>query len=447
MEVFDPNENHKLKTGLAYLRKIYTSLFASLAATLFSFIIFDAYMKAYLAYDVDFQGNAERIILITLFPIVIIFISWLVFNYFDNLDLFNKRDYLEKREHTKIIKPLISEKPYLIGFAIEMLFSTLIFTEGYYMALSFFFPNVNVVIPRLLSVATMAILRLLQLWSLQDKWEIEIEHPLFVEKATFKRNRDPYSFKFFQMIWQPIGFVILFSIACSFATTYGFTLFLAIFYILISPDMWWAIFGLPIIVIAAVYVVRFIHNTRKRHILISKLNQMKKEKLAEVKIKGSKYLSATFTRLPFSVEIVDREGVIYNCLVITNGKINAPMYFKPDEYLVEHGMHLRGGALLSKAPGYMGAAAVDISNMGGKENPTNMMFGFRIAHKLNFPEEHGKKTVILNPTPTTAFSVEGREYQSIDTGEQIGDYTIYTATGLFNHIERQSRKGKMDYDY
>ena len=445
MDAFDPKKNLKLKTALPYLRKVYTSLFASLAAVLFSFIIFDAYMKAYRANEIDFTGSAERIILVILFPVVIIGISWLVFNYFDNLDLFNKRDYIEKRKSTKQIKPLISEKPYLIGFAVEMLFAVAIFTDGYYMALSYFFPKIDMVIPRLLSVVTMAILRLLQLWSLQDKWENEILHPFFVEKAIFKRNRDYYTFKPHQMIWQPIGFIILFSLACSFATTYGFNLFLAIFYIILSPDMWWVILGIPIIIIVVSYAVRFIHNTRKRAILIKKLNQMKAEGLAEVKIIGSKWLSATFTFLPFSVEITDKGGENYQCLVISASKINAPMYFKPDEYLVEHGMHLRGGALIARGGAFM--QAVDISHLGGKENPTNMTFGFRVAHKLNFPEGEGHKAVILSPTPTTAFSVHGREYNSIDTGEHIGDYTIYTATGLFNHIERQSRKGKMDYDY
>ena len=444
--MFDIDEKRaQIKKALPYWRKVYTSLFASLTSLLFSAIILSAYTAAYSENEVDFTGSIEKVVLMLLFPIFSIFVVWLVFNYFDNLDLFNKRDYLEKREKTKKIRPLIAEKPYLLGFAIEMLFSTVIFTSSYDMALYFFFPKIDIVVSRLLAVVTMAILRLLQLWSLQDKWETEIMHPLFAEKAMFKRNRDPYTFKPHQMIWQPIGFVILFSLVCSIVTSYGFILFLSVFYIIISPDMWWAVFGMPVIVIIATYVIRLIHNTRKRAILIKRLKQMEREGLAEVKIKGRKYLSATFTFLPFSVEIVDKEGERYQCTVLSASKINAPMYFKTDEYLVEHGMHLRGGALIARGGAFM--QAVDISQLGGKENPTNMTFGFRIAHKLKFPEGEGHKVVILSPTPTTAFSVQGREFSPIDTGERIGDYTIYTATGLFNHIERQSRKGKRDYDY
>lgn len=436
-----------LKKNVVYIRNIYTSLFASFAAVLFSFIIFDAYFRTYSIYEVNFQKYAAQAFLAILFPIVTVGMAWVIFNYFDNLDLFNKREYQEKyiefKKNGTAIKPLIAQKPYLIKFAIEMLFSTVVFTAGYSTALLFFFPSINIVVPRLLSIATMAILRLLQLNSLQDKWETEIDHPLFVEKSAFKRNRDPYTFKFHQMIWQPIGFVILFSFATSFAAAYGFAIFLSIFYIIISPDMWGVIFTFPLIFIALIYLGRLIHNTRKRAILIKKIKQMKHEGLADVSIKGRKYLSATFTFLPFSIDVTDKNGEKYHCLIISASKINAPMYFKPDEYLVEHGMHLRGGALMSHGGRF--ARAVDISSWGGKENPTNMILGFRMAHKLKFPEGEGHNVVILSPAPTTAFSIYGRDTKPIDTGEDMQKYTIYTPTGFFNHIERQSRKGKFDY--
>ena len=156
-----------------------------------------------------------------------------------------------------------------------------------------------------------------------------------------------------------------------------------------------------------------------------------------------KRLSAS--TLPFTVRIIDREGEVYNCAVATCGEINAPMFFKTDEFFVEHGFHLRGGALLARGGtfGYV----VDISNFGGKENPTNLVFGFRTSHKLKFPEGEGHRVVILNPTPTTAYAIDEHSCRPIDTGENMGEYTLYTATGLFNHIERQSRKGRSDYDY
>ena len=442
MKALDPAQNLKLKATIPYLRKLYTSLFASLMGLSLSLTILSAYLKTFEDNEIEFQNFAEKAFLFILLPLVIIGMAYLVFNYFDNLDLFNKRDYLAKREEGKVPRALISEYPYLLGFAVEMLFAAPIFTRSYYMTLTFFLPSANVALARLLAVLTMAAMRLFQLWDLRDKWETEIENPLFVEKSMFKRNRDPDKFKPRQLFWQPLGYYIIFSLAASFFCYFGFPLLMVVFMIVISPNMWWALFSTPIIIILVILGVRLLYNTRKRAILMRKLNQMKTEKIAEVRIKGSRYLSATFPRIPLSVHITDAEGKQYNCIVLTSGKINAPMFFKPDEYMVEHGFHLRGGALMSKAPSYGGAVAVDIGKMGGKENPTNLVFGFRMAHKLRFPDVEGKRIVILNPTPTTAYALEGRECRSIDTGEDMKNYTIYTATGLFNHMERQSRKGK-----
>ena len=432
---YTPNKN------ITMVRNICTSLTAALASSFFAGLVLVAYNATYVQNELYLMTKTSQIFMIVLFPILVIIATALVYLYFDNLDLFNKREYFEKKDKS----PLISRKPYLAGFAISMLFSTGIFSNGYYMMLLLLLGEVNTVWSRLLAVATMAILRLFQLWSLQDKWETEIENPIFAEKSMFKRNRDMYTFKPHQMVIQPIGYLIVFTLTTYFTGYFVFPLFAVCYNIITSPDMWWAVFSTPIIIIVIVYALRFIHNTRKRAILIRKLKQMTKENLAKVTLKGSKYLSATFTFLPFSIEVIDKEGVVYECTVISASKINAPMYFKTDEYLVEHGMHLRGGALISKGGSF--ARAVDISQMGGKENPTNMIFGFRMAHKFKFPEGEGCKTVILSPTPTTAFSLEGTTTKPIDTGENMKNYTIYTPTGFFNHIERQSRKGKRDYDY
>ena len=427
---------------MRYVRNVLTSFFASLSALIFSRIMLNAYYSAYEYNEIDFQAYEAKAFLVILFPIVIIGTVFLIFNYSDNLDLFNKREYFDSRDSRPAGKPLIAEYPYLIGFAINMLFATPVFTVGYDMMLLFFFPNIDVIVARALAVLTMAGLRLFQLWDLRDKWEAEIENPLFIEKTLFKRNQDMYAFKAKQMILQPIGYFIVFSIVANVFGFFGFPMLMVVFMIILSPDMWWALFSIPVIIILVMLAVRLIHNTRKRLILLKKLKSMEKEGLAKVKYKGSKILSATFIRIPFSVEITTWQGEVYNALVVTSGKINAPMYFKSDEYMVEHGFHLRGGGLLAKGGTF--GQVVDISSWGGKENPSNLIFGFRTAHKLNFKESEGERIVILNPTPTTAYAVNGREYRPIDTGEDMTNYTIYTATGLFNHIERKNRKSRFD---
>lgn len=435
----------KLRAALPYIRNIYTSLFASFATLVFANFIFNGYINSYLQSEADLTYPVKAL-LITLLPFIIIFIAYVVYDYFDNVDLFNKRDYFEAKSK----KPLISRIPYIISFGIAMMFSTLLFSTSFHITLTFYFPNINIAVARLLSVITMATLRLLQIWALQDKWQTEIENPLFIEKAMFKRNRDMYLFKPHQLILQPIGYFFAFlalSILTGSMIIPGIivpVLVTSVNFVL-TPDMWWTILSVPLIIVAIILAVRLVYNARRRRILLKKLKQLQKEGLARVEINGAKYLSSTFITLPLTVKITDREGEIYNCIVATCGEINAPMFFKENEYYVEHGFHLRGGALMSGSGRF--ARAVDISQMGGKENPTNLIFGFRSSHKLNFPEIEGHKVVILNPTPTTAYAIDSHSCRSIDTGENMGEYTLYTATGIFNHIERQSRKTFRDYDY
>ena len=437
--------NPKLKAALPYIRNVYTSLFAGVSSLLFSYFILNYYLGPYLYNEVDLSYPA-KVFSITLMPLISIATVAIVHDYFDNVDLFGKREYFESKSK----KPLIARYPYLVSFAISMLFSTLLFSQVFHITLTFYFPNINIAVSRFLAVAVMAVLRLFQIWSLQDKWQTEIENPLFVEKAMFKRNRDMNAFKPHQLILQPIGYFFAF-LALSIFTgvmiipNIVFPILVSGVNSLLTPEMWWMFLGLPLIVIAIILAFRLLHNIRKRLILLKRLKQIQREGLGRVEIFGSKFLSSTFITLPFTVRITDREGEVYNCAVATCGEINAPMFFKTDEFFVEHGFHLRGGALLARGGrfGYV----VDISNFGGKENPTNLVFGFRTSHKLKFPEGEGHRVVILNPTPTTAYAIDEHSCRPIDTGENMGEYTLYTATGLFNHIERQSRKGRRDYDY
>ena len=442
---FDNKKAGRFKIALMYIRNIYTALFASVTAWLNAYIIASGYVSVYNSCQIDLAFPTKAI-LMTLLPVLIVFTVSLVYNYFDNVDLFAKREYCESGSR----QALIAKPPYIISFGIAMLFSTLLFTDSLHIALSFYFPGINIAVARFLAIAIMVGLRIFQLWSLQDKWQAEIDNPLFIEKAMFKRNRDMYTFKPWQLILQPIGYFFVFTFCCGFITGVYFEnlLFPAVitgFNIMVSPDMWWTVFVIPVIIVAIVIIFRLIYNMTKRRILLKKLKQMESERLAKVEITGRKYLSASFITLPLTIKVTDNNGEIYNCIVATCGEINAPMFLKKDEYIVEHGFHLRGGALMARGGSF--AQAVDVSQLGGKENPTNLVFGYRTSHKLNFPEGDGHNIVILNPTPTTAYAMYGYEYHPIDTGENMKNYTIHTATGFFNYIERQSRKGRSDYDY
>ena len=435
----------KLKRAITYIRNVYTSIFAAVAALVFSYFITDGYVKTYNGYEIDLLYPV-KVVLITCLPIAAVATVALVYNYFDNLDLFNKREYFESGSK----KPLISRPQYIVCFVVPLLLSTVLFAPSFHKTLVFFFPEINIAIARFLAIAVMATMRLVQLWSLQDKWQSEKDNPLFMEKALFKRNRDMYLFKPRQIILQPIGYFFAFGALSVFVGYVAFPTLIvsgiiSAINIIMTPEMWWVSINIPAVIVLILILIPFIYNTAKRRKLIKKLKQIQREGLGRVEIKGRKYLSATLIFLPLTVKITDREGEVYNCIVATCGEINAPMFFKENEYLIEHGLHMRGGALMARGGSF--AQAVDISQMGGKDNPTNLVFGFRSSHMLNFPDTEGHKVVILNPTPTTAFAMDSHSITPIDTGERIGDYTLFTTTGLFNHIERQSRKGRRDFDY
>ena len=71
MNYFDVNENPKLKAALPYIRNVYTSLFASLTALLFSYIVLSGYIGTYLAYEIDLSFPV-KVFFVLLLPIVMI---------------------------------------------------------------------------------------------------------------------------------------------------------------------------------------------------------------------------------------------------------------------------------------------------------------------------------------------------------------------------------------
>ena len=426
---------NKFLKSASILRNLGTSLAASISAAFFSNFLMFAWEINLQVHAVDFLQKWPNVIIMLLYPLLSLATGILIYYYYDNLDLFNKKEYYNSNSDSA----LIVRPQYLVSFAVSMLFSVLIFTNGYHVFLRYFFQT-DIFVSRLLAVATMAILRLTQLFLLKNKWDNERNLPFLMEKSVFKRNSNPNKFKPSQMIWQPIGYTVVFWLCCWLCYEYLFALIPAFLVIVIT--LWYVILLLLLVPIIVGIVIRVIYNMKHRKVLLQQLKQLEQEGFASIKMKGHKWLSSTITTLPFELEIDTPSGAKYNGIVVTCGKINAPMFFKPDEYIVEHGFHLRGGALLSRGGAF--GQVVDISNLGGNQNPTNMIFGYRMLHKLVFPEIEGQKIVILNPTPTSAYAVADSECKPIDTGEDMTNYTIYTATGLFNHIERQNRKSRFD---
>ncbi len=60
-----------------------------------------------------------------------------------------------------------------------------------------------------------------------------------------------------------------------------------------------------------------------------------------------------------------------------------------------------------------------------------------IEYRMETGSEHSKKIVIVLPVPQNIYvSVDGSAPRVADTGEVMGDYTLYTATGFLNALDR-----------
>ncbi len=442
--MFPDDIKEKIKLYLPGFRGILLSVLAVLLSRFATINLEYEFRASFGAIEADFQFFPAQLMIHLTFLAAVLIAVILPFYYIDNVDLFNKRDYLKENSRRSIL----TRPRYLVGLVIGMLGSIWILSGSFRILFSFFGikggPWLDICAV-LCSLCAMAIIRAIQLTSLQSKWNSEHDNPLFAEKAMFKRNRDAESFKPHQLILQPLGYSIVYMV-CAFIVINGLPLaglsfkltdvIIGIWIVLFG--LWYAFLIVPLAIFLLVTLFRILYSIPKRRLLLKYFKRMEKEQLAEVSIKGPRYIGALFAfARPLEVTVKVSDDEIYNCLVISGGKVNAPIFFKEDEYMVEHGLHLRRGALVARGGAY--AQVVDIRSWGGKTNPTNMIFGYRSAHKLNFASVEGKLTILLNPTPTTAYAIYENECKAIDTGEIIGNYTVHTATAFFNHIERRSR--------
>ena len=426
-----------IKKHSSIIRNIYTSLYASLASLIFSRLFFNATWRFTRESAIRFEKTHQRVFFNCFALAISLFAVIMIYYYFDNLDLYNKRDYLKDKTE----KILLSKPEYLIGFAISLLFATSMLTEPIHNLLSML-GNVNAVWARLLSIVTVSVMRLVQINNLGAKWYDEIHHPLFVEKPIFKGSQDIDNFKPAYLVLKPIGFIAIFTLCYLFSAKYLIEIIYSLYVILTS--LWQGLLLIALIPFVIFFSIRIGVQIKSRRKLIKKLRSLKKGKYATVRYSGAKYLSAIFYRLPFSVEVTAQSGETFLCNVVCSGRVNAPMYFSTDKYYTEHGFHLRGGGLLSQMGASPFAAVVDIGKWGDKSNPTNLVAGYRRQHDINFPEKEGNRALLVNPAPTACFSLYENIANPIDTGEDMGNYTIYSATGFCNTVERLASRDRFE---
>ena len=410
------------------IRNAIFSLIGALVTFISSIACYNAFASVIVETSVAFQGT-PWLYIVRLFPaIACILLSILVFYYLDNLDLFNKKDYYNSDR-----KALIKEPQYLIGFIVGLVFSASFFATPLNFFISFFIPE-GALISRLLSVLIYSAIRLVQLSLLKSKWDLEFESPIFVQKTAFKRNQDFESFKLRQLFFQPLGFFALYFIVLAIANKWLVPIIISI--VIMIVDRTWALFAIIFLFILLSLTVSVINGLRARRKLLSRLQKLENLGYAKIKYDGNKYLSALFPKKMFSFSLEDSNGTKYNVVVISCGKMNSPIYFKENEFLIERSVRLNNGALISRGGAY--AQIVNINELGGDQNPTNALAGYFLVLPIDFPIHEGKKTVIVNPIPSKIFVMDNVKAKPIDTGEQIFNYTVYNTTGFCNMIERDN---------
>lgn len=418
----------------SYVRNLLLGLFASIVALIFSSSLSKANLSvimggAYLNIDHGYWW----VLFVRIFSLALnLFIVLFPFFYFDNLDLFNKKEYF----HSENKKHLLLEVRYWIYLGISLPFAGAYFSSNIKFLLSHFLEPQNSLCV-LLSFAIFIPIRALQIHLLQNKWDNEILYPHLKARSAFKRNSNMETFKVRQLIWQPLGFFTIGFIVCVFILNILLMFIYPIFLLFTLPEAWiYLVIGI-ILLSGIPAIIYCIHNIRTRLKLLKYLKWLEKDGIATVKFNGHKLMSAFFPSWILEIHITDNKGKQYNACVVSCGKMGTPMYFREKEYMLEKGFRINSGALMSARPGVGFAQAVDISKLGGDENPTNRIFGYYRSFKLSFPDVDGKKCVILNPTPTRAFMLdESNKPAAIDTGMKIFDYTVYTATGFYNTVNR-----------
>lgn len=382
------------------------------------------------AFDTPFWYHSVRF----LTPIICIGATILVFYYFDNLDLFNKRNYFNDYLCKGNKSPLLSRYQYLIPTVISLLFGLFAFTPSLSFALDELIPSVSLLVSRILSVIIFAAIRLIQLHLLQSKWDLELDQPIFVQKAAFRHSGDMDSFTPMKLILKPIGFSIIY-----FGVSFLFCRFLlqAVYaVIIIAKELWWIAIPILLIAILIPFSISAIHALKARGKLLRRLKRLERQGYAKIKYDGNKYLSAIFPKMIFSFSLEDLRGKKYNATVISCGKLNAPIYFRENEFLIERSMRLNNGALIARGGRF--AQIVDVNELGEGENPTNALMGYYIVLPLDFSSVEGERTVIINPIPSKIFVMNNEKAKRIDTGERIFGYTVYNTTGFCNMIERDN---------
>ncbi len=167
--------------------------------------------------------------------------------------------------------------------------------------------------------------------------------------------------------------------------------------------LWILLVSIPIL-IAVSFALRYTRAKKKRKEFIDNLTKLchsTRASLSDIRNINSSILK-NLDGYNFSVE---HKGVKYDCKLLCGLNKNDPMFLtEKGEGSIVHAVRFRRVELFKRVSTF----------------------------RYDF-EGDGKKILIILPVPKKLFSSMGR---SLDVGDKVGEYKIYTATGFLNALER-----------
>jgi len=345
--------------------------------------------------------------------ILLVLIYFLIFNSmvigFNSNDRFVQTKYLEylkKTDKPSNIKFVLST-PFFYLEAVLFIIISVVFSNSYmhyYMSevflknyeISDFQKNlysVLIIIPLLIIVSFLARVVIAKKWIRGINGVVEN-----IENSNIRRILDIIKYVFFALMLYCVGSMILVWFLPPFMAfqkvTKGMFVFILIFGIIIA-----------ILAIFAFFCVRALI---KRKLFINKLKKYCKRNSLYLSNIEKPYSSILVSHSGFNFT-VEKNGIKYDCKLLSSIFPGSQIILSDKGYYIKHNF-------------------IRVFKI--------QLFSREKDYKFTF-ESNNKKLLIVVPIPKNVFvSIRGSKPSPADTGERIGEYTLYNSTGFINSLDR-----------
>ncbi len=377
----------------------FTNLISYIQQLFFDYWIFDLKLEN----DIGF---ANTNILSVLFYFLIFNSMVIGFNSNDRFVQTKYLEYIKKTDKPSNIKFVLST-PFFYIEAFLIILISVVFSNSYlhYYISEVFLKNyeisdfqknlysVLIIVPLLIIVSFLARAVIAKKWIRGINGVIED-----IENSNIRRILDTIKYVFFSLMLYCVGSMILVWFLPPFMAfqkvTRGMFIFILIFGIIIAC-----------LVIFAFFYIRAL---LKRKSFINKLKKYCKRNSLYLSNIEKPYSSILVSHSGFNFT-VEKNGIKYDCKLLSSIFPGSPIFLSDIGYYIKH-------------------TFISFYKI--------QLFSRKKDYKFAF-ESNNKKILIVVPIPKNVFvSIRGSKPSPADTGEKIGEYTLYNSTGFINSLDR-----------